>query len=298
MRFLRVPRTRCSSCRGPSSRSSSWVLWRVLEVVVEGLPLVFDDLLDVSLLVVVDLYLLDAVVGAEVALEVVGEEIGEFLDLLPIAFEVAQNLGDEVVQLLLHLFAEFLASPLELLEPGVVGPVVFHIHLPLEYIVKNLFVEESDFVDEMLQFIRKSFIVVLVDSAELLVEVADIPGPDDEDKCFLELVEEGGKSSQPVESALLVVFVAVVLVALGFDVGNDFEDGVFLDSVELLLLVGLEVAVVGHVVFLVVELGVGVLLGAGHRSGHLAVEQSVEESVYLCVLLHFDGLHIAFELFG
>ena len=80
--------------------------------------------------------------------------------------------------------------------------------------------------------------------------------------------------------------------------GNDFEDGVFLDSVELLLLVGLEVAVVGHVVFLVVELGVGVLLGAGHRSGHLAVEQSVEESVYLCVLLHFDGLHIAFELFG
>ena len=94
------------------------------------------------------------------------------------------------------------------------------------------------------------------------------------------------------------MFVAVVLLALGLDVGNDLEDGILLDSVELFLLVGLEVAVGGQVAFLVVELGVGILLGAGHGPGHLAVEQPVEESVDLGVLLHFDGLHVAFELLG
>ena len=66
-------------------------------MVVEGLALVFDDFLDVALLVVVDLDLFDAVVGAQVALEVVGEEVCEFLDLLSIAFEVAEDLGDKVV---------------------------------------------------------------------------------------------------------------------------------------------------------------------------------------------------------
>ena len=105
-------------------------------MVVEGLALVLDDFLDVALLVIVDLDLFDAVVGAQVALEVVGEEIGKFLDLLPIAFEVAEDLGDEVVQLLLHLLAEILAPALEFLEPGVVGPVVLHIHLPLEDVVE------------------------------------------------------------------------------------------------------------------------------------------------------------------
>ena len=66
-------------------------------MVVEGLALVLDDFLDVALLVVVDLDLFDAVVGAQVALEVVGEEVCEFLDLLSIAFEVAEDLGDKVV---------------------------------------------------------------------------------------------------------------------------------------------------------------------------------------------------------
>ena len=152
----------------------------VLEVVVEGLALVLDDLLDVALLVVVDLDLFDAVVGAQVALEVVGEEVCEFLDLLSVAFEVSEDLGDEVVQLLLHLLAEVLASALELLEPGVVGAVVLHIHLPLEDVVEEVLVEESDFAEEMLQFIGEGFVVVLVDCAELLVEVADIPSPHDE----------------------------------------------------------------------------------------------------------------------
>ena len=152
----------------------------VLEVVVEGLALVLDDLLDVALLVVVDLDLFDAVVGAQVALEVVSEEIGKFLDLLSIAFEVAEDLGDEVVQLLLHLLAEVLASALELLEPGVVGAVVLHIHLPLEDVVEEVLVEESNLTEEMLQFIGEGFVVVLVDCAELLVEVADIPSPHDE----------------------------------------------------------------------------------------------------------------------
>ena len=66
-------------------------------MVVEGLALVLDDFLDVALLVIVDLDLFDAVVGAQVALEVVGEEVCEFLDLLSIAFEVAEDLGDKVV---------------------------------------------------------------------------------------------------------------------------------------------------------------------------------------------------------
>ena len=152
----------------------------VLEVVVEGLALVLDDLLDVALLVVVDLDLFDAVVGAQVALEVVGEEVCEFLDLLSVAFEVSEDLGDEVVQLLLHLLAEVLASALELLEPGVVGAVVLHIHLPLEDVVEEVLVEESNLTEEMLQFIGEGFIVILVDGAKLLVEVADIPSPHDE----------------------------------------------------------------------------------------------------------------------
>ena len=152
----------------------------VLEVVVEGLALVLDDLLDVALLVVVDLDLFDAVVGAQVALEVVGEEVCEFLDLLSVAFEVSEDLGDEVVQLLLHLLAEVFAPALEFLEPGVVGPVVLHIHLPLEDVVEEVLVEESNLTEEMLQFIGEGFVVVLVDCAELLVEVADIPSPHDE----------------------------------------------------------------------------------------------------------------------
>lgn len=47
----------------------------VLKVTVEGLPLVFDDLLDVALLGVVHFHLSYAVVSAQVALEVVGEKI-------------------------------------------------------------------------------------------------------------------------------------------------------------------------------------------------------------------------------
>ena len=80
--------------------------------------------------------------------------------------------------------------------------------------------------------------------------------------------------------------------------GDHLEDGVLLDAVEFLLLVGLEVAVGGQVAFFIVELGVGVLLGAGHGPGHLAVEEPIEEPVDLGVLLHFNGLHIAFKLLG
>ena len=52
---------------------SGWVL----EVVVEGLPFVFDDFLDVALFGVVHFDFFDAVVGAQVTLEVVGEEINQ-----------------------------------------------------------------------------------------------------------------------------------------------------------------------------------------------------------------------------
>lgn len=44
---------------------------------IEGLPFVFDDFLDMALLGVVHLDFFDAVVGAQVALEVVGEEINQ-----------------------------------------------------------------------------------------------------------------------------------------------------------------------------------------------------------------------------
>ena len=45
-------------------------------MVVEGLALILDNFFDMALLVVVDLNLFDAVVGPQIALEVVSEEIG------------------------------------------------------------------------------------------------------------------------------------------------------------------------------------------------------------------------------
>ena len=69
---------------------------------------------------------------------------------------------------------------------------MLHVHLPLKDIVEYVLVKESNFPDEVLQFIREGFVVVLVDGAELFIKVADVPGPHDEDKCLFELVEEGG----------------------------------------------------------------------------------------------------------
>ena len=57
---------------------------------------------------------------------------------------------------------------------------MLHVHLPLEDVVEEVLVEESNLTEEMLQFIGEGFVVVLVDCAELLVEVADIPSPHDE----------------------------------------------------------------------------------------------------------------------
>ena len=53
-------------------------------MVIEWLPLVLDDFLDVSLFLVIDLNFLDAVVGAKVALKVMTKKLNKFLHLFPI----------------------------------------------------------------------------------------------------------------------------------------------------------------------------------------------------------------------
>ena len=58
---------------------------------------------------------------------------------------------------------------------------MLHVHLPLEDVVEEVLVEESNLTEEMLQFIGEGFIVILVDGAKLLVEVADVPSPHDKD---------------------------------------------------------------------------------------------------------------------
>jgi len=76
---------------------------------------------------------------------------------------------------------------------------------------------------------------------------------------------------------------------------NHLENSIPLNPIELLLLMRLQVAMPNHTVSLVIELPMRILLGSGHRSRRLTIEQPVEKTIDLRSLLHLYSFHIAFE---
>lgn len=58
------------------------------------------------------------------------------------------------------------------------------VHVPLEDVVEELVVEVFQSAEVVLDLFGESFVVVFVDAAQLLVEVADVPGRYDEYQSF------------------------------------------------------------------------------------------------------------------
>ena len=82
-----------------------------------------------------------AVVGPQVGLEVVDEKVIQSLHLFPIALNIRQNLGNEVVKLFFQFFDNFLAFFGELFNFRLAGSVVFDVHVPIEDVILYLYIQ-------------------------------------------------------------------------------------------------------------------------------------------------------------